>query len=122
MWIGGLCQCRQQHRDDEVIDHAGSSIKAALIPTPDQVLLPSMETIDEAEEESKTTSSEADQLMQQIQQELEEETRRHDNALVCSNQRVKEEKERHSKQHRLLEAKLLQAIAQAEGSATVIIG
>jgi len=32
--------------------------------------------------------------------------------------RVEEEEERHSKQHQLLEAKLLQAIAQTEGSIT----
>jgi len=30
---------------------------------------------------------------------------------------IKEEEERHSKQHRLLEARLLQAITQTEGSA-----
>jgi len=74
-----------------------------------------METIDETKE--ATTSSETDQLTQQIQQELEEENRRNDNTLAYFKQRVKEEEERHSKQHRLLEARLLQAITQTEGSA-----
>jgi len=74
-----------------------------------------METIDETGE-STTTSEEVNQLIQQFQEELIAEDKRHDNNLAYFNQRVKEEKERHSKQHRLLEAKLLQAIAQQEGS------
>jgi len=73
-----------------------------------------MDTIDETEE--ATTSSEANQLIQQIQQELEEEKRRHDNALAYFKQRVKEEEEKYNRQHRYLEARLLQAIAQAENS------
>jgi len=77
-----------------------------------------METIDETGESTTTTSAEEiDQLIQQVQEELNAEDKRHDNTLAYFNQRVKEEKERHSKQHRLLEAKLLQAIAQQEGSA-----
>jgi len=73
-----------------------------------------METIDETGE-STVSTEEANQLTQQFQEELIEEDKRCDNALACFNQRVKEEEERHSKQHRLLEAKLLQAIAQSDG-------
>jgi len=76
-----------------------------------------METIDETGESTTTTNTEeVNQLIQQFQEELIAEDKRHDNTLAYFNQRVKEEKERHSKQHRLLEAKLLQAIAQQEGS------
>jgi len=76
-----------------------------------------METIDETGESTTTTSAEeVDQLIQQFQEELIAEDKRHDNTLAYFNQRVKEEKERHSKQHRVLEVKLLQAIAQQEGS------
>jgi len=84
---------------------------------PDQ-LLPSMETIDETGESTTTTNTEEEvnQLTQQLQDELIAEDKRHDNALAYYNQRVKEEKERHIKQHRVLEAQLLQAIAQQEGS------
>jgi len=67
-----------------------------------------MEPIDEIEE----VNSEA-QLMQQ---QLEEENKRHHNTLAYYKLRVKEEEERHRKQHRLLEAKLIQAIAEAEDS------
>jgi len=77
-----------------------------------------METIDETGESTTTnTEEEVNQLMQQLQNELIAEDKRHDNTLAYFNQRVKEEKERHSKQHRVLEAQLLQAIAQQEGSA-----
>ena len=76
-----------------------------------------METIDETGESTTTASTEeVNQLIQQFQEELIEEDKRHDNTLAYFNQRAKEEKERHSKQHRLLEAKLLQAIAQSKGS------
>jgi len=44
------------------------------------------------------------------------EDKRNLDTLAYFKQRVKDEEERHSKQHRLLEARLLQAIAQAEGS------
>jgi len=92
----------------------GSSIKSLI---PDRAVLPSMETIDETGESTTTTSeAEIDQLIQQLQNELIAEDKRHDNTLAYYNQRVKEEKERHSKQHRVLEAQLLQAIAQQEGS------
>jgi len=74
-----------------------------------------MDTIDETEE-ATASSEEVNQLIQQIQQELEEETKRHDNTLAYFKLRVKEEEERHSKQHWFLEARLLQAIAQTEGS------
>jgi len=75
-----------------------------------------METIDETGESTTTSEEEINQLIQQFQEELIAEDKRHDNTLVYFNQRVKEEEERHSKQHRILEAKLLQAIAQ-QGSA-----
>jgi len=77
-----------------------------------------METIDETGESTTTTNTdeEVNQLIQQVQDELIAEDKRHDNTLAYYNQRVKEEKERHSKQHRVLEAQLLQAIAQQEGS------
>jgi len=70
-----------------------------------------LEPIDETEE-TTSASSEA----QLTQQELEKESKRHDNTLACCKTRVKEEEERHNKQHRLPEAKLLQATAQAEDS------
>jgi len=77
-----------------------------------------METIDETGESTTTTNTEEEvnQLIQQLQEELTAEDKRHDNTLAYFNQRVKEEKERHSRQHRVLEAQLLQAIAQQEGS------
>jgi len=69
-----------------------------------------METIDETGESTTTSEEEIDQLIQQLQEELIAEDKRHDNTLAYSSQRVKEEKERHSKQHQVLEAKLLQAL------------
>ena len=79
-------------------------------------MLPGMETIDETGESATATSAEeVNQPMQQVQEELTAEDKRHDNASACFNQRAEEEKERHGKQHRLLEAKLLQAVAQTEG-------
>jgi len=78
-----------------------------------------VETIDETGESTTITNTEEEvnQLIRQVQDKLIEEDKRHDNTLTYCNQRVKEEKERHSKQHRVLEAQLLQAIAQQEGSA-----
>jgi len=76
-----------------------------------------METIDETGESTTTTTNteeEVNQLIQQLQNELIAEDKRHDNTLAYFNQRVKEEK--HSREHRVLEAQLLQAIAQQEGS------
>jgi len=76
-----------------------------------------METIDETGESTTTTSTEElNQLIQQIQQELTVEDKRNLDTLVYFKQRIQDEEERHSKQHRLLEARLLQAIAQTEGS------
>jgi len=74
-----------------------------------------METIDESEE-ATTSSEELNQLIQQVQQELLLEDRRNLDALAYFKQRIKEEEERHSKLHWLLEARLLQAITQTEGS------
>ena len=78
-----------------------------------------METIDETGESTTTTNTEEEvnQLIQQLQEELIAEDKRHDNTLAYFNQRVKEEKERHSKQHRVLEAKLLQALTQQGSTA-----
>jgi len=76
--------------------------------------LPEMETIDESEE--ATSSEELNQLIQQLQQELTVEDKRHFDTIAYFKNREKEEEERHSKQHRLLEARLLQAITQAEDS------
>ena len=76
-----------------------------------------METIDETGESTTTTSTEElNQLIQQIQQELTVEDKRNLDTLAYFKQRIKEEEERHRKQHRLLEARLLQAITQTEGS------
>jgi len=74
-----------------------------------------LEPIDETNE-STTTGSEVNQLIQQVQQELEVEDKRHYNTLAYYKSRIQEEEEKHSKQHQLLEAKLLQAITQTEGS------
>jgi len=71
-----------------------------------------METIDETEE--STTSSEAlNQLIQQLQQELIGEDKRHFDTLAYFNSRIQEEKDK--KQH-FLETRLLQAITAVEGS------
>ena len=76
-----------------------------------------LDTVEETNESTTTTTSpEANQLIQQTQQELEEENRRHDNTLASFKQRVKEEEEKYNRQHRCLEARLLQAIPQAENS------
>ena len=82
-------------------------------------VLPSMETIDETGESTTTTNTEEEvnQLIQQLQEELIAEDKRHDNTLAYFNQRVKEEKERQSKQHRVLGAKLLQALTQQGSTA-----
>jgi len=74
-----------------------------------------LEPIDETNE-STTTGSEVNQLIQQVQQELEVEDKRHYNTLAYYKSRIQEEEEKHSKHHQLLEAKLLQAITQTEGS------
>jgi len=68
-----------------------------------------METIDETEE--STTSSEAlNQLIQQLQQELIGEDKRHFDTLAYFNSRIQDEKEKHSKKKHFLETRLLQAI------------
>jgi len=73
-----------------------------------------LDAIDETGE--STISSEVNQLMQQIQQELEVEDKRHYDTSAFYKTRIQEEQEKHSKQHQFLEARLLQAIAQTEGS------
>jgi len=74
-----------------------------------------MEAIDENEE--STTSSEAlTQLIQQLQQELIGEDKRHFDTLAYFNSRIQEEKDKHSKKQHFLETRLLQAITTVEGS------
>jgi len=74
-----------------------------------------METIDQTEE--STTSSEAlNQLIQQLQQELIGEDKRHFDTLAYFNSRIQEEKDKHSKKKHFLETRLLQAITTVEGS------
>ena len=76
-----------------------------------------MEAIDENEE--STTSSEAlTQLIQQLQQELIGEDKRHFDTLAYFNSRIQEEKDKHSKKQHFLETRLLQAITTVEGGAT----
>jgi len=78
-----------------------------------------MDIINETGESTSTTttsSEELNQLIQQIQQELTVEDKRNLDTLAYFKQRIQDEEERHSKQHRLLEARLLQAITQTEGS------
>ena len=75
-----------------------------------------LDPIDETDESTTSSEVKVNQLIQQIQQELEGEDKRHYNTLAYYKSRIQEEDKKHSKQHRLLEAKLLQAIAQAEGS------
>jgi len=74
-----------------------------------------MDTIDETEE-ATTSSEEVNQLIQQILQELEAEDKRHFDTLDYYKTRIQEEQEKHTKQQRFLETRLLQAIATVEGS------
>mgnify|MGYP000163558920 CR=1 FL=1 len=74
-----------------------------------------METIDETDEVTATTTEEAQQLTQQAQEELIVEDKRHFDTLAYFKNRIKEEEEKHTKQQRFLEAKLLQAITAVEG-------
>jgi len=79
-------------------------------------VLPSMETIDEAEESKTATSSEEiNQLTQQVQEDLIVEDKRHFDTLAYFKNRIKEEEEKHVRQQRFLEAKLLQAVTTVEG-------
>jgi len=71
-----------------------------------------MDTIDESEE---ATSSELNELIQQIQEELIVEDKRHFDTLGYFKNRIKEEEEKHTRQQRLLETRLLQAITTVEG-------
>jgi len=76
-----------------------------------------METIDETEESTTTTSTEGlNQLIQQLQQELIGEDKRHFDTVDYFNARIQEEKDRHSKKKHFLETRLLQAITTVEGS------
>jgi len=80
--------------------------------------LPSMERIDEAEEESETAASteeEVNQLTQQAEEDLTAEDEMHFDTLACFKNRIKEEEEKHMRQQRFLEAKLLQAVTAVEG-------
>jgi len=74
-----------------------------------------MDAIDESEE-ATASSEELNQSTQQMQQELTVEDKRNLDAVAYFKQRVKDEEERHNEHHRLLKARLLQAIAQTEGS------
>jgi len=76
-----------------------------------------METIDETGESTTTTSSEElNQLIQQLQQELIVEDKRHFDTLAYFKNRIQEEQEKHTRQQRFLETRLLQAITTVEGS------
>jgi len=77
-----------------------------------------MEPIDETGESTTTTTSsdKLNQLIQQLQQELIGKDKRHFDTLAYFKNREKEAKERHSKQQRFLETKVLQAITTIEGS------
>jgi len=75
-----------------------------------------METIDEAEESTTTSSEELNQLIQQLQQELIGEDKRHFDTVAYFNSRIQEEKDKHSKKKHFLETRLLQAITTVEGS------
>jgi len=76
-----------------------------------------LDAIDETEESTTTASTEeVNQLIQQIQQELIVEDKRHFDTLAYYKNRIKEEEEKHTKQQHFLETRLLQAIATVEGS------
>jgi len=76
-----------------------------------------MDTIDETGESTATTSSEElNQLIQQTQQELIAEDKSHFDTLAYFKSRIQEEQDKHTKQQRFLETRLLQAIATVEGS------
>ena len=75
-----------------------------------------METIDETEESTTTSSEELNQLIQQLQQELIGEDKRHFDTVAYFNSRIQEEKDKHSKKKYFLETRLLQAITAVEGS------
>jgi len=76
-----------------------------------------MDTIDETGESTTTTSTEeVNQLILQIQQELTVEDKRHFDVLAYYKTRIQEEQEKHTRQQRFLETRLLQAIATVEGS------
>jgi len=62
-----------------------------------------METIDEAEESTTTSSEELNQLIQQLQQELIGEDKRHFDTVAYFNSRIQEEKDKHSKKKHFLE-------------------
>jgi len=76
-----------------------------------------LDAIDETEESTTTTSSEElNHLIQLIQQELIVEDKRHFDTLAYFKNRIQEEQEKHTRQQRFLETRLLQAITTVEGS------
>jgi len=78
--------------------------------------MPDMETINETEESTAASSEELNQLIQQLQQELIGEDKRHFDTVAYFNSRIQEEKDKHSKKKHFLETRLLQAITTVEGS------
>jgi len=75
-----------------------------------------METIDETEESTTPSTEELNQLIQQLQQELIVEDKRHFDTLAYFKNRIQEEQDKHSKKQHFLETWLLQAITTVEGS------
>ena len=74
-----------------------------------------LETVEEATvetEESTTATTEVQDLQHQLEQEL----KRHDDTLKYYQQRIKDEQGWHSKVQQELEAKLLQALAESEST------
>ena len=87
-----------------------------------------METIDEATEateESKDAedkykdATEADVKVSELQEQLEQERKRHEDALKHCKLRVKESEDQHQKVQKQLEELLIQARTEAENSAAV---
>jgi len=70
-----------------------------------------LDAIDETEELTSTSTEEVNQLIQQIQQELIVKDKRHFDNLAYYKNRIQEEQEKHTRQQRILETRLLQAIA-----------
>ena len=105
-----LARCRETLARIEA-----ANLEARVMATSDMDL----ETIEEATietEVTEATESTASIAIQALQSQLEEELKRHNNTVKYYQQRVKDEKDRHSKAQQELEAKLLQAIAQAGSS------
>jgi len=66
-------------------------------------ILPEMETIDETEESTTPSTEELNQLIQQLQQELIVEDKRHFDTLAYFKNRIQEEQDKHSKKQHFLE-------------------